>query len=278
MLSPGINPTDPPADDDLWFVFRANTLLVISGDADARAPSRLELSRLGLLPPQHHYLGQLGARHCFAAALPADARPPESTEWQTLRSLFGRIDDATFALAGRAIQIVEWDATHRYCGRCGTPTEHRTHERARVCPACGLVHYPRISPAVMGLVRRGSEILLARSPHFPEGMYSALAGFVEPGETLEETLAREVREEVGVEIENLRYFGSQPWPFPNSLMIAFVADYAGGEITPQPGEIEAADWFAIDRLPRLPHRVSIARRLIDATLQEIAAPGAAPGR
>ena len=122
----------------------------------------------------------------------------------------------------------------------------------------------------MGLVRRGRELLLARSPHFPEGMYSALAGFVEPGETLEQTLEREVREEVGVEITNLRYFGSQPWPFPHSLMIAFVADYVSGEIVPQPGEIEAADWFGIDRLPRLPNPFSIARRLIDETVASIA--------
>jgi len=131
---------------------------------------------------------------------------------------------------------------------------------------------PRIAPAIMALVRRGREFLLARSPHFPPGMYSALAGFVEPGETLEQTLVREVREEVGIEVANVRYFASQPWPFPHSLMIAFNADYAGGEITPEPGEIEAADWFTLDRLPQaLPSKISISRRLIDAALADLGA-------
>jgi NAD+ diphosphatase len=134
------------------------------------------------------------------------------------------------------------------------------------CPSCGLLTYPRISPAVMVLIRRGDELLLARSPHFRSGMYSALAGFVEAGETVEHAAVREVREEVGVEIANLRYFQSQPWPFPDSLMLAFFADYAGGEITPDPSEIEAAGWFAIDELPTLPDPVSIARRLIDAAV------------
>ena len=132
------------------------------------------------------------------------------------------------------------------------------------CPACGLLAYPRISPAVMVLVERGDDLLLARSPHFLPGVFSALAGFVEAGESVEQCAAREVREEVGVEIARLRYFRSQSWPFPNSLMIAFFADYAGGEITPDPAEIEAAGWFPRKALPPLPDQASIARHLIDA--------------
>jgi NAD+ diphosphatase len=126
-----------------------------------------------------------------------------------------------------------------------------------------MMHYPRVSPAVIVRVRRGDAVLLARSPGFPPGLHSVLAGFVEPGESIEETVRREVREEVGIEVDNLRYFGSQSWPFPNSLMIAFTADYAGGELTPEPGEIEVAGWFAPHDLPTLPPRVSIARRMID---------------
>jgi NAD+ diphosphatase len=121
----------------------------------------------------------------------------------------------------------------------------------------------------MALVRRGNQLLLARSPHFPPGMYSALAGFVEPGESLEQCLAREVHEEVGVQISNTRYFASQSWPFPHSLMIAFVCDYAGGELRPQPSEIEAANWFEVLQLPKLPSKISIARRLIDAVVAEM---------
>ncbi|HZP86354.1 MAG TPA: NAD(+) diphosphatase, partial [Burkholderiales bacterium] len=159
--------------------------------------------------------------------------------------------------------------SHLYCGRCGTRTVAKTTERARQCPSCSLTVYPRIAPAVMALIRRGDELLLARSPHFAPGMYSALAGFVEPGESLEQCLHREVKEEVGVEVTNLRYFSSQPWPFPHSLMIAFNCDYASGEITPEPGEIESAGWFGLDNLPVLPNRISIARRLIDATIEEL---------
>jgi NAD+ diphosphatase len=191
-------------------------------------------------------------------------------QWSGLRALFGLVDDATFALAGRAVQIVDWDRSHQFCGRCGTPTERKAGERSRVCPSCAQVHYPRLAPVAMALVRRGRELLLARSPHFPPGMMSALAGFVEPGESLEECLVREVREEVGVAVENLRYFSSQPWPFPHSLMVAFHCDWSGGDIVCQEGEIESAGWFAPENLPILPNRVSIARRLIEDALRELA--------
>jgi NAD+ diphosphatase len=137
------------------------------------------------------------------------------------------------------------------------------------CDQCGLNSYPRISPAVMVLVRRDNELLLARSPHFKPGVFSALAGFVEAGETLEQCAMREVKEEVGIEISHLRYFSSQSWPFPNSLMVAFFAEYAGGELTPDPNEIEAADWFTLDALPRLPDPVSIARRLIEGAIAQM---------
>lgn len=183
-----------------------------------------------------------------------------------VRSLFGVAGEEAFFLAGRATQLLDWHKNHQFCGRCGTAKEMKSDEFAMSCPSCGLIAYPRLSPAVMVLIERGNELLLARSPHFKPGVFSALAGFVEPGETLEQCAIREVREEVGVEITNLRYFKSQPWPFPNSLMLAFFADYAGGEINPDPTEIEAAGWFSKDELPRLPDQVSIARHLIDAAL------------
>jgi NAD+ diphosphatase len=226
---------------------------------------------MGLEPLREQYLGTLGDTHCFACEIGLDSTAPEGWSWSGLRGLFGLVDDSLFALAGRAVQIVDWDRSHQYCGRCGTPTQIKGSERARQCPACGQVHYPRLAPAVMALVRRGDELLLARSPHFPPGMHSALAGFVEPGESLEQCLHREVKEEVGVEVTNLRYFSSQPWPFPHSLMIAFTCDYAGGLLTPQPDEIEAAQWFTLDALPVLPNPISIARRLIDATIAQMRA-------
>jgi NAD+ diphosphatase len=271
MFSPAVLAPAQPAAADLCFLFHGAELLVIPDDENARIPCRAELDGLGLVLQRPHYLGSLAGRACFAATAPGAATIPSSWAWRGLRSLFGRLDDLLFGLAGRAIQVVQWDLTHQFCGRCATPTELSASERARTCPSCGLVSYPRLAPAVMALVRRQRKLLLARSPHFLEGMFSALAGFVEPGESLEETLHREVREEVGVVITNIRYFSSQPWPFPHSLMIAFTADYLAGDIVPQPGEIEAADWFSIDALPRLPHRISIARRLIDAGIAEIAA-------
>lgn len=270
-----------------WFVFRGDRLLVELGPP-SRAPSddprvavRASWARLPLLksnnrlwvePARALYLGRLAGTDCWAAEIAAEAPPPpEGMAWEGLRALFSVLDDAHFALAGRAIQLLDWDRNHRHCGRCGTPTEAKPEERARVCPGCGLAAYPRIAPAVMALVRRGRELLLGRSPHFPAGMYSALAGFVEPGETLEQCVAREVEEEVGVRVSRTRYFASQPWPFPNSLMIAFVCDWESGEIRPQAGEIEAASWFDVLQLPRLPSRISIARRLIDAVGGEMRA-------
>ena len=266
----------PPAEAPeraLWFVFRGAELLVTAAPS-VGLPHCADPNSLGMMPRRTQYLGVLGEVHCFSAELGPDAAAPEGWVWQGLRGLFGALDDAQFALAGRALQIVDWDRTHQYCGACGGTTVARASERSRECPACGLVAYPRLAPAVMALVRRGRELLLARSPRFAKGVYSALAGFVEPGETLEQCLEREVHEEVGIRVCRVRYFASQPWPFPHSLMIAFFADYESGEIRIDGAEIEDAQWFGIENLenlPRLPARISIARRLIDAAIGEMRA-------
>jgi NAD+ diphosphatase len=162
--------------------------------------------------------------------------------------------------------VLEWDRSHRFCGVCGTATDLAPGERARICPACQHTAYPRLSPAMMALVWRPGELLLARAPHFSAGMYSALAGFVESGESLEDCVHREVLEEVGVTVGDLRYYGSQSWPFPHSLMVAFTARWTGGDIVPQADEIEHAQWFALDALPLIPARMSIAGHLIRDTL------------
>jgi NAD+ diphosphatase len=262
---PGVAAPAVPAADALWFVFRESRLLV--GDGTMRLPGTEEA--LGRAQGARHFLGRLDDREVYAAESD-DAPAAPGYRFSDLRSLFSRLDDVRYALAGRALQVVDFDRTHRYCGRCGTATRMRDHERGRECPACGLVAYPRLAPAVMALVRRlPDELLLARSHRFPPGMYSALAGFVEPGETLEQCLVREVEEEVGVRIANIRYFASQPWPFPHSLMIAFVADWAGGEIRVDPNEIEDARWCTLAGLPQLPQPISIARRLIDWTIADM---------
>jgi NAD+ diphosphatase len=201
---------------------------------------------------------------CHAYDLPTGFAPPPGTTLVGLRALHGVVPEALFRAAGAALQKVEWLRTHGFCSRCGHRTERHPSEEAMVCPACGHLHFPRLSPAVIVLIERGREMLLARSPGFPEGMYSTVAGFVEPGESLEETVHREVREEVGVEVDDLRYFGSQPWPFPHSLMVGFIARWASGAIEVDGDEIVDAGWFAADRLPpRMPTSFSIARRMVD---------------
>ena len=183
--------------------------------------------------------------------------------WQGLRQFMLQADYPTFRMLSFAEQVAQWDLNHRFCGRCGSRNRQVPGERCLRCPECGLDSYARISPSMIVLVTRGDELLLARSPRFVPGVYSTLAGFVEPGESAEECVVREVHEEVGIQVGNLQYLGSQGWPFPHSLMLGFHAEYVGGEIVPQPEEIEDARWFAIDQLPPLPMQRSIARYLID---------------
>ena len=223
----------------------------------------MDLSDHGLKPRRSQYLGLYGGRHSYAAEIAEEHALPEGWTALGLRDLFGLVESTVAALSGRAYQLLEWDRNHQFCSRCGTPTEPRGDERSRACPACRLTTYPPVTPAIMILITHGRKLLLARKKAFPAGRFSALAGFVEPGEMLEDTVIRETREEVGVEVKNIRYFGSQPWPFPHSLMVAFTADYAGGELRPDGVEIEEARWFDPEELPKLPGSISISRRLID---------------
>lgn len=247
----------------LWFVFHNDGLLVQQGDGGEITPAPTPPSGFGFAPEFSRYIGNYGGADIYAAELSKAITLPKTFHFIRLRKLFGKMDRDFFALAGRAIQIIHWNRDHRFCGRCGTKMKIRRVELSKICPACKFISFPRLSPAVIMSVVRGKEILLARSPRFPAGMYSTLAGFVEPGETLEETVAREVREEVNVEVCNIRYIDSQPWPFPHSLMIGFSAQYAGGDIRVDNNEIEDAQWFSRDNLPLLPTRMSIARHLIE---------------
>jgi NAD+ diphosphatase len=267
VFVPGLVAPEDADEPAWWFAFRRDRLVVRPGDPGARIPTGRRIEDLGLTPIGVVYLGRLGGVPVYAAVVAEDTDIPSGLETVGLRGLFGTLDDATFALAGRAFQLAEWDRTHRFCGVCGTGTEPSAHERARVCPRCGHLHFPRVSPAIITRVDRGTEILLAHAPSFPEGMYSVLAGFVEPGESLEEAVAREIREEVGVEVTDVRYFASQPWPFPHSLMVGFTARHAAGDIEVDGAEIDDAGWFARDALPHIPPRLSIARWLIEDWLR-----------
>lgn len=212
-------------------------------------------------------IGWVNDQTCYVASALGTTAPP-GTLFFGLRELFDLVDEESLGVAGRAVQVTEFLATRRFCGRCGATTALAEHELAMVCPICGQIEYPHLSPAIIVLVRDNDRCLLARSPRFPEGMYSVIAGFVEPGETIEHAVHREVQEEVGVSIRSVQYWGSQPWPFPNSLMIGFTAEYAGGQIAVDNREIEAAAWFDRDDLPQLPGPMSIAYALINDFLLE----------
>jgi NAD+ diphosphatase len=268
-FEPGAAMPKSLADNTLCFVCRDDKILARNSEPPT-LPTLSDVAGMAI-DGRRHYLGRYEGVDCIALRMNADAPEPEGWQWRGLRSLFLQLPDALLALAGRASQVVEWDRSHRHCGRCGTLTVDKPDERAKQCPACGYVSYPRVSPAMMVLVTRGRELLLARANRFPNAMYSALAGFVEIGESIEDCIHREVREEVGIEVGNLKYFASQSWPFPHSLMIAFNAEYVSGEAQPCDDEIADVQWFSLDALPPLPGPVSISRKLIEATIARLRA-------
>lgn len=257
---PHHTPPENPGQDPILFAFRRRELLVTS---ELKIPSVEQIDAHGVEAIRTQYLGSLGGRHCYSAELPSDVAPADGFKFADLRMLFGSLDDALHALAGRAVQIVEWDRTHQYCGACAEPTELSTNDRSRSCPRCKIPTYPRLSPAMIVAVERDDQILLARSPHFPAGIMSVLAGFVEPGESAEQAVVREVFEETSIIVKDVQYFSSQAWPFPNSLMLGFRANYESGEIQVDGVEIERAAWFAADAMPTsFPGNVSISQWLI----------------
>jgi NAD+ diphosphatase len=246
-----------------WFIFKGHRMLVRFVGNTASIPLTNAPDELGLSILRQHYLGALDGCDCFSAELSDTCDVPEGSIFEGLWKLYGHLEESLYKVAVRAVQIVDWDRTHQFCGRCGSQTTIREDMRAKECPECGFIMFPRISPAVIVLVEDEDMVLLARAKRFQGDLYSVLAGFVEPGETLEETVQREIKEEVGIDVNNIRYFGSQPWPFPDSLMIGFTAKYAGGEIKVDGEEIVSAKWFKAGNLPEIPGSISIARKLID---------------
>lgn len=259
-----------PVEDPVYLVVARTDILWKKGAAGLTLPDGKDLDALGITRHAPLFMGELDGR--ALCTLTWDDAPAgedkkkiaEPFRLRSLRSLFGELDRSLFDPAGRAMHFADWSTQSRFCGACATPTVRAEKERAVNCPACKRVYYPRISPAVIVLVTRGEQALLARGSRFPLPFFSTLAGFSEVGESLEETLVREVREEVGIAVRDVRYFGSQPWPFPNSLMVGFFAEHESGELTPDPDEIAEAAWFSREELPIVPPPVSIARRLIDA--------------
>lgn len=238
--------------------------IVVNLDRDRyRLPSESDLLSCGLDLQQSRFIGLLGEHYCYALEVVEEKPLPDSLISISQRDVFTQFSASEIKAISLAKQIITWDKHYRFCGQCGKPTIEMEDERAKACSKCELTFYPRLSPSIIVSVIRNEQILLARSARFPQGMYSVLAGFVEPGETLEECIIREIDEEVGIIVKNINYFGSQNWPFPHSLMIAFTTDYAGGEIQIDNNEIVDARWFTVEDLPRLPGSYSIARKMID---------------
>lgn len=252
-----------PEGEAYWFVYAGpNLLLARNGDGVA-VPRTTLPADLDLSPIEPIYLGRLGGTPCLAAVLSTDAVPP-GYAGHDLRSLYGLVPETHWSIAGLASQLNHWALNTRYCPRTGEPTRLKHGEWAMECASCDLLQYPHVSPCVIVLVQHGDRILMTRQSSWPEGRYGLVAGFVEPGESLEQCLAREVYEETGLAVTEMRYVASQPWPFPHQLMVGFTAQYAGGELAVDHNELEDARWFPVDALPILPPPLSIARRIIDA--------------
>lgn len=265
-----VAPPENSSRDDAWFFIKLRGgFLCVSEQGVPRPVTGDELRWMDLNVSFEHYLGQHRGRPIYV--MQASGSPPEGYAVAGLRDWLGRVEQSVFYLAGRAHQIIDWHNEHQYCGRCGTGMVDHAKDRAKQCPSCDLINYPKLAPSIIVLITRGEQMLLARNANWPSNMFSTLAGFVEPGESIEQTVHREILEEVGLRVGSLKYFGSQSWPFPNSLMLGFHAEYESGEISCQDDEIAEARWFDVDDLPNIPPRSAISRWLIDEFIDEVKA-------
>lgn len=256
------------APQKFWFIFQRDRLLLMQPHTALPFPESAQLHHIQSHFIREHLLMQDDNKLIYCAEL-AENEPIEPEYiLLPLRQALEYLGDDWFTLAAKAYSIIHWDKNHRYCGRCGQATQHRGPHFERVCTTCALTFYPRISPSIIVLIQKGDDILMARSAHFTPGVYGFIAGFVEPGESIENAVHREVMEEVGLRIKNLSYFGSQAWPFPDSLMFAFYADYESGTLQLDPHELEDAGWYHYTNLPGRPSsKLSIASKLLDHYLR-----------
>ncbi|MEX2476644.1 NAD(+) diphosphatase [Marinobacter sp.] len=251
----------------------SNPVLAIREDCVVRVAGEwltswavLEPFVTGIIAPVN--LGEWGGQPLFVVEMDADADLP-AMEKIPLRDAILIMEDAPAELLGTAFQVWQWWRDHRYCGRCGGPTRLHALERAKWCEPCGIPWYPRVAPCVIVVIRKGNRMLLARSSRVKRHFYSLIAGFVEPGESLEQAVVREVKEETGLDVNNIRYRASQPWPFPHQLMVGYFADYTGGELVLQQDELADAGWYRPDETPPVPPATTIAGRLIRDMAKEL---------
>lgn len=251
----------------LWFIFQSNKVLLLKHDN--RLPCDIGCAAIAPYFIRNYKLGVINNIQFQCAEVPKDLPITPDFHVLSLREALSLLIEELYSVAVKAYSIINWDRNHKFCSSCGNLTTHHSQAFERRCSSCELSFFPRISPSIIVLIKKGDQLLMARSPHFPPGVYGLIAGFVDAGESIEEAVHREVKEEVGLQIKNLTYWGSQPWPFPDSLMIGFTADYASGEIIMDAVEIEDAGWYRYDKLPGKPSMtLSIASKLIDEFVKE----------
>ncbi len=254
-------PARPETGAAFWLIFRGDEMLVQRQESGVELILSDEAAMMHLELSAPLYLGTLNGVPCLACEMSNEHVLPPGWLSLGLRALFGQLDEAAYQVAGYASHILHWQRESRYCPVCGHTLGEFIEQWSRHCSNCSYIGYPLISPAILVLVHDGERVLLAHQPGWG-ARYSILAGFVEPGESLEECVRREVAEEVGIEITDITYAGSQPWPFPHQLMVGFTARYAGGEIRPDQQEIDHAAWFRFDQLPAIPSLISLSGQLI----------------
>ena len=254
-------PDQDPGGDGVWLALQGMDLLAVMEGQDYKLPSGDSPFLVSNFPPL--YIGQWQGRPCRLIDIPQEMDIPPQLHKRGLRSTEPMLPIEILSLAGIGHMILHWEKTSKHCDNCGNRTIRLSKEWGKECQACHQHHFPRIHPCVIGLIIKGDEILLARKDEWVDGRYGLVAGFVEFGECLEEAMIRETAEETNIQIKNIRYVGSQSWPFPSQLMCGFVADYAAGEIELCDQELADAKWFTLDQLPTLPPNRSISRYLID---------------
>lgn len=258
-------PEKQNGDNAYWFVICNNEILLVTEQENYTIPYASGFQQWGIQSVVRNiYIGRYNGVPSYAVEIEQHIENKKNIQFISLRTAYDLVDPQSWQVAAYAAQIVDWDKNFTYCGRCGTRTENVPGERAKKCPSCGFIRYPRLSPAVIVAIVDGDRILLARAKRFKRKMYSVIAGFVEPGENFEGCVKREVHEEVGIEVTNICYFGSQPWPFPDCLMIGFTAEYKSGDARINDGELVEIGWYTAAQIPEeIPKAPSIARKLID---------------
>jgi NAD+ diphosphatase len=262
---PSATPAPGPA---YWFPFRGPKLIVQEQEQKTALLHATAEDMTRIQPQNTLYVGNIDGVACMACEVDEKLELPQGWRALDLRALFGLLDETAYGVVGYASQLLHWQRTSRYCPACGALNGSLGESWSRTCPQCGHTGYPPVIPAVLALVHKDEHILLSHKPGWGS-RYSVFAGFVEPGESLEGCVAREIGEEAGVEVADIAYFGSQPWPFPSQLMVGFQARYTGGEPTPDLLELDDVKWFHVDALPNLPPPLSLSYQLVENWIRSL---------